>query len=68
MDFTPYTLYATRYTFYFYISPWFLEKTLKNIQYQIPKFKVVSYMYPIKILSTKAIITEGKNSIFTYNF
>lgn len=57
-------------TFYLYISPWFLEKTISNIKDQISKFSVVSYMYPLKDKTafTKVMAVKGKNSIFIYNF
>ena len=55
-------------TFYLYISPWFLEKTISNIKNQIAKFSVISYMYPIKSLTKKSKeIIQGKNRIFVYN-
>jgi SAM-dependent methyltransferase len=58
-------------TFYLYISPWFTDKTIKNIKRQIPKFSIVSYMYPVKSLENKTPITKvttvkGKNKIFIY--
>lgn len=62
----PYTI-----TFYLYISPWYLEKTILNIKKQSAswrtKFSVVSYMYPIKSLKNKEKIIQGKNRIFVYN-
>lgn len=54
-------------TFYLYISPWFLEKTISNIKDQISKFSVVSYMYSIKSLKKKERIISGKNKILTYH-
>ncbi len=54
-------------TFYLYISPWFLEKTISNIKLQISKFKVVSYMYPIKSLKKNDRVIQGKNKIFIYS-
>ncbi|MEK7597254.1 MAG: rRNA adenine N-6-methyltransferase family protein [Patescibacteria group bacterium] len=53
-------------TFYLYISPWFLEKTISNIKRQIAMFSVVSYMYAIKSLKKKEKIIQGKNTIFIY--
>lgn len=53
-------------TFYLYISPWFLEKTIKNCKLKIGNFSVVSYMYPIKSLKKKESIMQGKNKIFIY--
>lgn len=53
-------------TFYLYISPWFLEKTLKNIKSQIKKFNLISYMYEVKSLRKKQKTLYGKNKIFIY--
>ncbi|OGK26197.1 hypothetical protein A2954_04390 [Candidatus Roizmanbacteria bacterium RIFCSPLOWO2_01_FULL_37_12] len=57
---------ANQATFYLYISPWYLEKTLSNIKKQIKKFSIVSYMYPIKSLKKKERIVNGLNSIYIY--
>lgn len=54
-------------TVYLYISPWLIDKTLKNVYRQISKFSIVSYMYPIKSLRKKGEIIRGKNKIFAYN-
>lgn len=55
-------------TFYLYISPWFIEKTVKNIQNQILKFSVVSYFYRVDCLSDKKVVqTEGVHGIFRYS-
>jgi 16S rRNA A1518/A1519 N6-dimethyltransferase RsmA/KsgA/DIM1 with predicted DNA glycosylase/AP lyase activity len=57
-------------TFYLYISPWFLEKVITNINSQLATNKqqltIVSYMYPIKSLKEKERIIQGKNKIFVY--
>ncbi len=37
--------------FYLYISPWYLDKTVKNIQKQLPHCTIVSYMYQVPYLS-----------------
>ena len=60
------TNYLLLTTIYLYISPWYLEKTISNLKGQIPKFSVVSYMYPIKSLKNKEKKIQGKNSIFVY--
>ncbi|MFA6016758.1 MAG: rRNA adenine N-6-methyltransferase family protein [Patescibacteria group bacterium] len=54
-------------TFYLYISPWFLEKTIENCKLKIVNFNVVSYMYPIKSMKKEEKIIQGKNNIFIYN-
>ena len=54
-------------TFYLYISPWFLEKTIENCKLKIENFSVVSYMYPIKSLNNNEKIIQGKNKIFIYH-
>ena len=53
-------------TFYLYISPWYLEKTIKNLKLKIKNFSVVSYMYPVKSLKKNEKIIQGKNKIFIY--
>ncbi len=57
--------------FYLYISPWYMDKTISNIKRQTNKFKVVSYMYPLSIKTTKSSFSKatairGKNQIFVY--
>lgn len=52
-------------TFYLYISPWYMEKTLKNIKKQIKKFKIVSYFYPLPKIKPKKTLL-GVNKIFIY--
>jgi len=52
-------------TFYLYISPWFLNKIMKDLQLQIKKFSVVSYFYPLPNKKPKKIF-KGKNKIFVY--
>lgn len=73
IDFKNFINFNNFLTFYIYISPWFLKKTLSNIKNQISKFKVVSYMYPLKNFNNKIDFTKvtevkGKNSIFSYDF
>lgn len=53
-------------TFYLYISPWFLEKTVSNVKRQINRFNIISYMYSIESLKKKERIIQGKNKIFIY--
>lgn len=54
-------------TFYLYISPWYLKKTIKNIQRQhIKQSNIVSYMYPITSLKNSERVIRGKNKIFQY--
>lgn len=48
-------------TFYIYISPWFIEKTVSNIVRQIPDFDLVSYFYQVKYLP--ALTEEVKNGV-----
>jgi len=54
-------------TFYLYISPWYLEKTILNVKKQIHQFKTVSYMYSIKSLKKEEKISKGKNNIYIYS-
>ena len=62
-------------TFYLYISPWYLEKVIKNFlpeealaesgKLKIKNFSLVSYFYPVPKMSAKKIF-QGKNKVFTY--
>lgn len=60
------TIHYSPVTVYLYISPWFLEKTIKNLKLRIKNFDVVSYMYPIKSLKKNEKIIQGRNKIFIY--
>lgn len=53
-------------TFYLYISPWYLEKTVSNLKSQLSNLKIVSYMYSIKSLKNKQKTINGKNKIYVY--
>lgn len=54
-------------TFYMYISPWFIEKTINNIAKNLKAFDVVSYFYQVKVLPTHAeSIHEGVHKVFSY--
>jgi SAM-dependent methyltransferase len=53
-------------TFYLYISPWYIDKVIKNISSKIKNFSVVSYFYPLPKRKQKKIF-KGKNKIFVYN-
>lgn len=66
MNFKRDTLHAARYTFYLYISPWFLEKVIKNLKLKIKNFRIVSYMYPVKSLKRRGKNLKGKNNIYMY--
>lgn len=61
------TFHFSLVTFYLYISPWYLEKTILNIKNQLANFSVISYMYPIRSLKNKEKIIKGKNKVFVYN-
>jgi predicted RNA methylase len=55
-------------TIYLYISPWFIEKTVKNISKQIKNFDLVSYFYQVKCLPKhKEEVKEGVHKVYTYN-
>ncbi|QQG44157.1 MAG: hypothetical protein HYW86_04850 [Candidatus Roizmanbacteria bacterium] len=59
--------HKSQITYYLYISPWFLEKTIANIKNQLKNFYIITYMYSIpKRKEIKKI--KGKNNIFTYKF
>lgn len=71
MDFSSLiTNHQSLVTIYLYISPWYLEKVIKNLKLNPPaggkNFKVVTYMYPINSLKNKEKIIQGKNKIFVY--
>ncbi|MFH0773375.1 MAG: rRNA adenine N-6-methyltransferase family protein [bacterium] len=54
-------------TFYIYISPWFIEKTVANITKQMETFNLVSYFYQVKCLQKyKEGIKEGVHKIYKY--
>lgn len=54
-------------TFYLYISPWFIEKTVKNITKQVKKFELVSYFYRVTCLPLhKESVIKGVHSLYTY--
>jgi SAM-dependent methyltransferase len=65
IDFKRYKLQVTSYTFYLYLSPWYLEKVIKNLKSQIKNFSLVSYFYPVPKMKAKKIF-QGKNKVFTY--
>lgn len=65
IDFTSYKLQVTSYTFYLYLSPWYLEKIIKNLKLKIKNFTLVSYFYPVPKMPAKKIF-QGKNKVFTY--
>lgn len=54
-------------SFYLYVSPWLLEKITKKIINEIPKARIISYMYPVKSLKRKEKIIRGENIIFFYS-
>ena len=55
-------------TFYIYISPWFIEKTVANITKQIGHFDLVSYFYQVKCLPHhKEAIKNGVHKIYSYH-
>jgi len=60
-----YTLHVTRYTFYLYLSPWYLEKVIKNLKLKIKNFSIISYFYPIPKIKAKKIL-KGRNKVFVY--
>ena len=50
---------------YLYISPWYLEKVIKNLKSQIKKFSLVSYFYPLPKMKPRKVF-QGKNKVFLY--
>lgn len=54
-------------TFYIYISPWFIEKTVSNILKQVAVFNLVSYFYQVKCLPRYTErVNEGVHKVFSY--
>ena len=52
-------------TVYLYISPWYLNKVIKNLKTKMNQFKIVSYMYPLQNQSPD-IKLKGKNTVYIY--
>jgi tRNA G46 methylase TrmB len=76
MNFPHFPLPPTPYhlIIYLYISPWYLEKTIKNCLStealaKVDKIKFVSYMYPLKFKTdfTNVKVIKGKNKIYLYS-
>lgn len=54
-------------TFYLYISPWFIEKTVANITKQVSQFNLVSYFYRVSCLPHHTEFQKhGVHSLYTY--
>lgn len=54
-------------TFYIYISPWFIDKTIMNIVQQIKEFELISYFYQVKSLPKyKEELNIGIHNVFSY--
>jgi len=67
INYSRYALHVSRFTFYLYISPWFIEKTVVNIEKQIKEFDLVSYFYQVKCLPKyKEEIKVGVHKVFKY--
>lgn len=58
------------YVFYLYISPWYLEKTVKNIKKQMQSFTVVSYFYalPHALKKKPTRVLRGIHTTSLYRF
>jgi len=55
-------------TFYLYISPWFIDKTIANIRRQMKSFEIVSYFYQVKCLpKLHEELREGVHKIYNYS-
>ncbi len=53
-------------TIYLYVSPWLIDKLIKNLKLKTKNFSLVSYMYSSKLLKDSQKIIKGKNKIFIY--
>lgn len=60
------TLEFSHLTFYLYISPWYLARTVSNLKSQISNFNVVSYMYEIPYLKPSKKIEADTHPVFIY--
>lgn len=49
---------------YVYISPWMLKQAIQNIRSQIPKARIVSYMYPLNEKAKRVAV--GIHKTYTY--
>ncbi|GAB4219398.1 MAG: hypothetical protein Fur009_5380 [Candidatus Microgenomates bacterium] len=52
-------------TFYLYVSPWYIEKIIKNLKLKTKNFSVISYFYPLPKIKPKKIF-KGVNKIYKY--
>lgn len=74
MNFNDLIFNFSHLTFYLYISPWYMEKVIKNIKLalsrieglKIKNYTVVSYMYRVESLKKKESTINGKNKIYIY--
>jgi hypothetical protein len=53
-------------TIYLYISPWYIDKVINGVTDNFKKYRIVSYMYPVKSLKEKEVI-KGINKIYRYD-
>jgi len=51
--------------FYIYISPWLIDRLIAKIKGGLSRFRLVSYMYPVKNLKLKSSL-PGRHSIYCY--
>lgn len=54
-------------TFFTYISPWYLERVIKNCKRQTRSFSFVSYFYPLPNHRAIAHI-DGVHTVYQYKF
>ena len=66
MDLSRLTFHVSRSTFYLYISPWHLEKTVANIRRQFKQCSIISYMYPVKNLKKSQVNKKGVHPVYRY--
>lgn len=58
---------ARHTTFYIYISPWYIDKTIANIKKKLKAFDVVSYFYQVKCLKHhKERVQKGVHMLYSY--
>lgn len=57
----------TQAVFYLYVSPWYLEKALREIMKVTNPKRIVTYMYYIKSLAHKEKSEQGLHKVYIYD-
>lgn len=62
-----YTHASLHSTFFSYISPWYLERVLSNVQRQLQSLDYISYFYPLPHWKPNRTL-HGSHSVYYYSF